>query len=92
MARLQNLSVYDASYLALAMYRGLSPAKLDGQRRDAATRVGVPLATCFDRIRSPARWPGMTAVTPWCLSLYRALQEWPRMGRARHESSRISGW
>ncbi len=41
--REQDLSAYDASYLELAMRRGLPLATLDARLTDAARRVGVPL-------------------------------------------------
>ena len=41
LARAQNLSVYDASYLELAMRRGLPLATLDARLKAAATAVGV---------------------------------------------------
>jgi len=41
--REQRLSAYDASYLELAMRRGLPLATLDARLTDAARRVGVPL-------------------------------------------------
>jgi predicted nucleic acid-binding protein len=43
LARAQNLSVYDAVYLELAMRRGLPLATLDAKLRAAATAVGVPI-------------------------------------------------
>jgi predicted nucleic acid-binding protein len=43
-AREQNLSAYDAAYLALAMREGLPLATLDERLRAAATRVGAALA------------------------------------------------
>jgi predicted nucleic acid-binding protein len=43
LARAHGLSVYDATYLELAMRRGLPLACLDGKLRTAATAVGVPL-------------------------------------------------
>lgn len=43
LAREQGLSVYDASYLDLAMREGLGLATLDERLRDAARRCGVPL-------------------------------------------------
>lgn len=42
LARARNLSVYDASYLELAMRRGLPIAALDAKLK-AATVLGVPL-------------------------------------------------
>jgi predicted nucleic acid-binding protein len=42
-ARAQNLSVYDASYLELAIRSGLPLATLDDRLRAAAVAVGVPL-------------------------------------------------
>ncbi|HJS84469.1 MAG TPA: type II toxin-antitoxin system VapC family toxin [Acetobacteraceae bacterium] len=38
-----TLSLYDASYLELALRRGLSLASLDRALRDAAAEMGVPL-------------------------------------------------
>jgi predicted nucleic acid-binding protein len=43
LAREQRLSVYDASYLDLALRRGLPLATLDGRLRAAAERLGVPV-------------------------------------------------
>jgi predicted nucleic acid-binding protein len=43
LARTQNLSVYDAAYLELAMRLRIPLATLDGRLRDAAAAVGVPL-------------------------------------------------
>jgi predicted nucleic acid-binding protein len=43
LAREQGLSVYDASYLRLAMREGLPLATQDQRLRLAAERVGVPL-------------------------------------------------
>ena len=43
LARSQNLSAYDASYLELAMRRGLPLATLDGKLKSAALAVGVPI-------------------------------------------------
>ena len=43
LARSQALSVYDASYLELALRRGLPIASLDRRLRDDATATGVPL-------------------------------------------------
>lgn len=42
-ARSEALSAYDASYLELAMRRGLPLATKDGALAKAAQRVGVPL-------------------------------------------------
>ncbi len=42
-AREQGLSAYDASYLELAMRRGLPLTTLDARLTDAARRVGVTL-------------------------------------------------
>lgn len=42
-ARGQNLSVYDASYLELALRSGLPLASLDDKLRTAAVAVGVPI-------------------------------------------------
>jgi predicted nucleic acid-binding protein len=43
LARQQDLSVYDATYLDLAMRDGVPLATLDDRLRDAARRCGVPL-------------------------------------------------
>jgi len=43
LARTQNLSSYDATYLELAMRRGLPLATLDDKLKAAAKAVGVPL-------------------------------------------------
>ena len=43
-ARTNNLSAYDASYLELAMREGLALATVDDRLRAAAARVGVTLA------------------------------------------------
>jgi predicted nucleic acid-binding protein len=43
LARAHNLSAYDASYLELAMRRGLPLATLDEKLKSAAAVVGVPL-------------------------------------------------
>lgn len=43
LARAQNLSVYDAAYLELAMRRGLPLATLDARLKGAATAVGVSI-------------------------------------------------
>lgn len=43
LARSHNLSSYDASYLELAMRRGLPLATLDEKLKAAANAVGVPL-------------------------------------------------
>jgi predicted nucleic acid-binding protein len=43
LARAQNLSVYDAAYLELAMRRGLPLATLDEKLKAAASAVGVSL-------------------------------------------------
>ncbi len=40
-ARAQNLSVYDASYLELALRRGLPIATLDAKLKAAATALGI---------------------------------------------------
>jgi predicted nucleic acid-binding protein len=42
LARQENLTVYDAAYLELAMREGLPIATLDRALRLAAARVGVP--------------------------------------------------
>ena len=44
LAREQSLSVYDASYLDVALREGGALATLDGRLRRAAERVGVALA------------------------------------------------
>jgi predicted nucleic acid-binding protein len=43
LARAHNLSSYDASYLEVAIRRGLPLAALDGKLKAAALAVGVPL-------------------------------------------------
>ena len=43
LARAHNLSVYDASYLELAMRRGLAIATLDEKLKQAASVLGVSL-------------------------------------------------
>lgn len=43
LAREQGLSVYDASYLDLALGRGLALATLDFRLQAAATRLAVPV-------------------------------------------------
>ena len=43
LARAHNLSAYDASYLELAVRRGLPLACLDGKLKAAAVAVGVPI-------------------------------------------------
>ena len=43
LARLHNLTVYDAAYLELAIRLGLPVATLDQALRDAASAAGVPL-------------------------------------------------
>lgn len=43
LARAHNLSAYDATYLELAIRRGLPLACLDGKLKTAAKAVGVPL-------------------------------------------------
>lgn len=43
LARANNLSSYDASYLDLAMKRGISIATLDQKLIDAAKRTDVPI-------------------------------------------------
>ena len=43
LAREQGLSTYDASYLDLALRRGVSLATLDVRLRKAADRCGVPI-------------------------------------------------
>jgi predicted nucleic acid-binding protein len=43
LARLHNLSAYDAAYLELALRRGLALATLDDRLKTAAEAVGVPL-------------------------------------------------
>lgn len=44
LARAEQLTLYDATYLELAMRRGAVLATLDGDLAEAARRVGVPLA------------------------------------------------
>ena len=43
LARAHNLTSYDASYLELAMRRGLPLATLDGKLKNAAAAVGVAM-------------------------------------------------
>lgn len=43
LARAHRLSVYDATYLALALRRSFPLATLDSRLREAAQNVGVPL-------------------------------------------------
>lgn len=43
LARAHNLTTYDASYLELAIRRGLPLATLDARLRTAASAAGVPL-------------------------------------------------
>ncbi len=43
LARAQNLSVYAASYLELALRRGLPIATLDAKLKAAAAAVGIPV-------------------------------------------------
>ena len=43
LARAQNLSVYDAAYLELAMRRGLPLATLDERLKTAAAATGVSI-------------------------------------------------
>lgn len=43
LARAQNLSVYDATYLELALRRGLPIATLDMKLRVAAAAVGISI-------------------------------------------------
>ena len=45
LARSNNLSSYDASYLDLAMRQGLPIATLDRQLVEAAKRMDVPILT-----------------------------------------------
>ena len=47
LARAHNLSAYDASYLELAIRRGLPLASLDEKLKAAATVVGVALYTAI---------------------------------------------
>jgi predicted nucleic acid-binding protein len=42
LARLHNLSLYDAAYLELAVRRGLPLATLDDKLKGTAAAVGVP--------------------------------------------------
>lgn len=44
LARMHNITAYDASYLELAMREGLPLASLDDRLRTAALAAGVPLA------------------------------------------------
>jgi predicted nucleic acid-binding protein len=48
LARLHQLSVYDAAYLHLAMYHGCPLATTDAALRQAAGRAGVPLFGVHD--------------------------------------------
>ena len=50
LARAHNLSSYDASYLELAMRRGLPVATLDSKLKAAAKAVGVPLFEGPDKV------------------------------------------
>lgn len=43
LARAHNLTAYDASYLELALRRGLPLASQDRRFRDAARRIGIAL-------------------------------------------------
>ena len=43
LGRAHHLSAYDASYLDLALRRGLPLASLDGQLKTAASALGVPM-------------------------------------------------
>lgn len=45
LARAQNLSVYDAAYLELALRRGLPIATLDAKLKLAASNVGIAVYT-----------------------------------------------
>lgn len=45
LARAQQLTLYDASYLELALREGLPLATLDDRLREAANRIGVPLVS-----------------------------------------------
>ena len=45
LARAQNLSLYDATYLELALRRGLPMATLDARLKLAASTLGVPVYT-----------------------------------------------
>jgi predicted nucleic acid-binding protein len=45
LARSNNLSSYDASYLNLAMRKGIPMATLDNKLIDAAKRIDVPILT-----------------------------------------------
>lgn len=45
LAREQNLSVYDASYLELALRRGLPIATLDAKLKAAAVAIGITIYT-----------------------------------------------
>ena len=55
LAREQGLSVYDASYLDLAMREGLPLATLDDRLHDAAKRCSVPLIVEEPVTPSPPR-------------------------------------
>lgn len=59
LAREQGLSVYDASYLDLAMREGLPLATLDDRLQEAARRCGVPsISDAGSRSRKLGRGPG----------------------------------
>ena len=45
LARAQNLTAYDASYLELALREGLPLATQDNRLRAAASAIGIPLVT-----------------------------------------------
>jgi predicted nucleic acid-binding protein len=45
LARSNNLSRYDASYLELAMRKGIPMATLDNKLIEAAKRIDVPILT-----------------------------------------------
>jgi len=49
LARAQNLAVYDAAYLELALRMGIPLATLDGRLRAAAAAVGVALYAPAER-------------------------------------------
>ena len=57
LARAQNLSVYDATYLELALRRGLPIATLDAKLKAAAAAIGVAIyaPSCVGRPRANPR-------------------------------------
>jgi len=54
LAREQELSSYDATYLELALREGLPLATLDDRLKDAAARVDVPLVGAAKPLRGSA--------------------------------------